>query len=38
VTPVNVPHAPADTIEVVHRLTPLGVATAGADTFDPYTN
>jgi len=38
VTPVNVPHAPADTIEVVHRLTPLGVAMAGADTFDPYTN
>jgi tRNA-splicing ligase RtcB (3'-phosphate/5'-hydroxy nucleic acid ligase) len=24
------------TIEVVHRLTPLGVAMAGADTFDPY--
>ncbi len=24
------------TIEIVHRLTPLGVAMAGADTFDPY--
>ena len=24
------------TIEVVHRLTPLGVAMAAADTFDPY--
>jgi tRNA-splicing ligase RtcB len=28
--------AHADTIEVLHRLTPLGVAMAGADTFDPY--
>jgi tRNA-splicing ligase RtcB len=28
--------AHAGTIEVVHRLTPLGVAMAGADTFDPY--
>jgi tRNA-splicing ligase RtcB (3'-phosphate/5'-hydroxy nucleic acid ligase) len=28
--------AHGDTIEVVHRLTPLGVAMAGADTFDPY--
>jgi tRNA-splicing ligase RtcB len=25
-----------DTIEIVHRLTPIGVAMAGADTFDPY--
>ncbi len=24
------------TVEIVHRLTPLGVAMAGADTFDPY--
>ena len=28
--------AHGDTIEIVHRLTPLGVAMAGADTFDPY--
>jgi tRNA-splicing ligase RtcB len=28
--------AHADTIEVVHRLTPIGVAMAGADTYDPY--
>jgi tRNA-splicing ligase RtcB len=28
--------AHADTIEVLHRLTPIGVAMAGADTFDPY--
>ena len=28
--------AHGDTIEVVHRLTPLGVAMAAADTFDPY--
>jgi tRNA-splicing ligase RtcB len=28
--------AHGDTIEVVHRLTPLGVAMAGAETFDPY--
>jgi len=27
-------HGP--TIEVVHRLQPIGVAMAGADTFDPY--
>jgi tRNA-splicing ligase RtcB len=25
-----------DTIEILHRLTPIGVAMAGADTFDPY--
>ena len=25
-----------DTIRVLHRLTPIGVAMAGADTFDPY--
>jgi tRNA-splicing ligase RtcB len=24
------------TIEITHRLTPIGVAMAGADTFDPY--
>jgi tRNA-splicing ligase RtcB len=24
------------TIEIMHRLTPIGVAMAGADTFDPY--
>jgi tRNA-splicing ligase RtcB len=24
------------TIEILHRLTPIGVAMAGADTFDPY--
>ena len=28
--------AHGDTIEIVHRLTPLGVAMAGADTYDPY--
>jgi tRNA-splicing ligase RtcB (3'-phosphate/5'-hydroxy nucleic acid ligase) len=28
--------AHGDTIEVVHRLTPIGVAMAAADTFDPY--
>jgi tRNA-splicing ligase RtcB len=28
--------AHGDTIEIVHRLDPLGVAMAGADTFDPY--
>jgi tRNA-splicing ligase RtcB len=27
--------AHGDTIEIVHRLTPLGVAMA-ADTYDPY--
>jgi tRNA-splicing ligase RtcB len=25
-----------DSIRVLHRLTPIGVAMAGADTFDPY--
>jgi tRNA-splicing ligase RtcB len=24
------------TVEITHRLTPIGVAMAGADTFDPY--
>ena len=24
------------TVEILHRLTPIGVAMAGADTFDPY--
>ena len=28
--------AHGDTIEILHRLTPIGVAMAGADTFDPY--
>jgi tRNA-splicing ligase RtcB len=28
--------AHGDTIEIVHTLKPLGVAMAGADTFDPY--
>lgn len=28
--------AQGDTIRVLHRLTPIGVAMAGADTFDPY--
>lgn len=28
--------AHAGTIEVLHRLRPIGVAMAGADTFDPY--
>ncbi len=28
--------AHGDTIEIVHRLTPLGVAMAGAETYDPY--
>jgi tRNA-splicing ligase RtcB len=28
--------AHADTVEVLHRLTPLGVAMAGAGTHDPY--
>jgi tRNA-splicing ligase RtcB len=26
------------TIRVIHTLTPLGVAMAGADTFDPFTD
>jgi tRNA-splicing ligase RtcB len=26
----------ADSIRVLHRLTPIGVAMAGSDTFDPY--
>ncbi len=30
----ELPHA--GTIEILHRLTPIGVAMAGADTFDPY--
>jgi tRNA-splicing ligase RtcB (3'-phosphate/5'-hydroxy nucleic acid ligase) len=25
-----------DTIKVLHRLEPISVAMAGADTFDPY--
>ena len=25
-----------ETIRVIHRLRPLGVAMAGADTFDPF--
>ena len=25
-----------ESIRVLHRLTPIGVAMAGADTFDPY--
>ena len=25
-----------DSVEILHRLTPIGVAMAGADTFDPY--
>ena len=28
--------AHGDTIEIVHRLIPMGVAMAGADTLDPY--
>jgi tRNA-splicing ligase RtcB len=28
--------AHGDTIEILHRLTPIGVAMAGADTLDPY--
>jgi tRNA-splicing ligase RtcB (3'-phosphate/5'-hydroxy nucleic acid ligase) len=28
--------AHGDTIEVLHQLTPIGVAMAGANTFDPY--
>ncbi|HEX2086599.1 MAG TPA: RtcB family protein [Solirubrobacteraceae bacterium] len=28
--------AHAGTVEVLHTLTPIGVAMAGADTFDPY--
>lgn len=28
--------AHGDTIEVLHRLRPIGVAMAAADTFDPY--
>jgi tRNA-splicing ligase RtcB (3'-phosphate/5'-hydroxy nucleic acid ligase) len=28
--------AHAGTIEILHRLRPIGVAMAGADTFDPY--
>jgi tRNA-splicing ligase RtcB len=26
----------ADSIEIVHTLTPIGVAMAGADVFDPF--
>jgi len=26
----------ADTVRVLHRLRPLGVAMAGHDTYDPY--
>jgi tRNA-splicing ligase RtcB (3'-phosphate/5'-hydroxy nucleic acid ligase) len=25
-----------DTVRIIHRLTPVGVAMAGADEFDPY--
>jgi tRNA-splicing ligase RtcB len=28
--------AHGDTIEVLHRLRPIGVAMAAANTFDPY--
>jgi tRNA-splicing ligase RtcB len=28
--------AQGDTIRILHTLTPLGVAMAGADEFDPY--
>jgi tRNA-splicing ligase RtcB (3'-phosphate/5'-hydroxy nucleic acid ligase) len=28
--------AHADTIQIKHRLTPIGVAMAGADVFDPF--
>ncbi len=28
--------AHADTVEVLHRLTPIGVAMAAADVVDPY--
>ncbi len=28
--------AHGDTVEVLHRLTPIGVAMAAPDTFDPY--
>jgi tRNA-splicing ligase RtcB len=28
--------AHADTIQINHRLTPIGVAMAGADVFDPF--
>jgi tRNA-splicing ligase RtcB len=28
--------AHGDTVEILHRLTPIGVAMAAADTFDPY--
>ena len=28
--------AHGDTVEILHRLTPIGVAMAPADTFDPY--
>mgnify|MGYP000160791295 CR=1 FL=1 len=28
--------AQGDTIRVLHTLTPVGVAMAGADTFDPF--
>ena len=28
--------AHGDTVEILQRLTPIGVAMAGADTFDPY--
>jgi tRNA-splicing ligase RtcB (3'-phosphate/5'-hydroxy nucleic acid ligase) len=28
--------AVSDTVRILHRLTPVGVAMAGADVFDPY--
>ena len=34
--PVRRPRPHADTVEVLHTLRPLGVAMAGAETFDPY--
>lgn len=33
---VDVLKSQGDTIQIKHYLTPLGVAMAGADTFDPY--
>lgn len=29
-------HADADAVEILHRLVPIGVAMAPADTVDPY--
>jgi tRNA-splicing ligase RtcB len=32
----SVLEAVGDTVRILHRLTPVGVAMAGANEFDPY--